>query len=180
MVSGNVRVAAIVSIGDAFPRVGRSRRMALSYGLQPLRERPVKILERHDVFAVFEARPTDSHSGFLFTSAAAAHGFGSCSFFERVKFVHTCSLVSDNSAGASSLGGPPVGMRFISMCCALRRAALGAILSLILCELTARAVRVFEYPAIVATARRREQRLSKSERKMRRVVCFETRSVGRL
>ena len=82
---------------------------------------------------------------------------------------------------ASSLGGPPVGTRFISMCCALRRAGLGAILSLILFELTARAVRVFEYPAICATsARRREQRLSKSERKMRRVVCFETRSTGRL
>jgi hypothetical protein len=90
------------------------------------------------------------------------------------------SFIPDNSTGASSFGGPPVGMRFISMCCALRRAALGAILSLILCELTARAVRVFEYPAIVATARRREQRLSKSERKMRRVVCFETRRAGRL
>ena len=43
------------------------------------------------------------------------------------------SFIPDNSTGASSFGGPPVGMRFISMCCALRRAALGAILSLILC-----------------------------------------------
>ena len=126
------RVVAIVSIGDAVLRVGRSRRMAWSYGLQPLRERSVKIFERHDVFAVFEARPTHNQSGFFFAVAAAAHGFGSCSFFKLVKFVHTCSFISDNSTGASSLGGPPVGMRFISMCCALRRAALGAILSLLL------------------------------------------------
>ena len=180
MASGTVRVVAIVSIGDAFLRVGRSRRLAWSYGLQPLRERPVKIFERHDILAVFEARPTHNQSGVLFAVAAAAHGFGSCSLFKLVKFVHTFSFITDNSTGASSFGGPPVGMRFISLCCTLRRAALGAILSLILCELTARAVRVFEYPAIVATARRREQRLSKSERKMRRVVCFETRSAGRL
>ena len=60
--SGSVRVpvVAIVSIGDAVLRVGRSRRMAWSYGLQPLRERPVKIFERHGVFAVFEAQPTDN------------------------------------------------------------------------------------------------------------------------
>ena len=124
----------------------------------PLRERSVKIFERHDVIAVFEARPTHSQSGAFLPSAAAAHGFGSRSFFELVKFVHTCSFVSDNPTGASSLGGSPVGMRFISMCCALPRAALGAILSLILCELTARAVRVFVYPAFTRlTARRREQ-----------------------
>jgi hypothetical protein len=105
--------------------------MALSWGQQPLGERSVKIFERHDVFAVFEAQPTDRQSSFLFSSAAAAYGFGSCSFFELVKFVHKGSLVSDNSTGASSLGGSPVGMRF-SLCCALRRAALGAILSLLL------------------------------------------------
>ena len=105
--------------------------MAWSYGLQPLRERSVKIFERHDVFAVFEARPTDSHSGFLFTSAAAAYGFGSCSFFELVKFVHTGSLVSDNSTGASFPRRSTCRYEIFSMCCALRRAALGAILSLI-------------------------------------------------
>ena len=61
-----VPVVAIVSIGDAFLRVGRSRRMAWSYGLQPLRERSVKIFERHDVFAVFEARANTQSVRFLF------------------------------------------------------------------------------------------------------------------
>jgi hypothetical protein len=42
------------------------------------------------------------------------------------------SFIPDNSTGASFLGSLPVGMKSISMCCALRRAALGAILSLIL------------------------------------------------
>jgi hypothetical protein len=127
-----VPVVAIGSIRGAVLRVRRSRRMAWSYGLQPLRECSVKIFERHDVFAVFEARPADNQSGFFFISAAAAYGFGSCSFFELVKFAHTCSLFSDNPTGVSFPGGPPVSMRFISMCCALRRAALGAILSLLL------------------------------------------------
>ena len=132
MESGNAPVVEIVSIGDAFLRVGRSRRLAWSYGLQPLRERSVKIFERHDVFAVFEAWPTHNQSGVFVAVAAAAHGFGSCSFFELVKLLHTFSFVSDNSTGASFLGSPPVGMKFGSLCCALHRAALGAILSLIL------------------------------------------------
>ena len=101
MATGSVRAAAIVSIGDAFLRVGRSRRLAWSYALN--------------------------------------------SFFPIIR------------QGPYS-GGPPAGMNSISMCCALRRAALGAIVSLILCELTARAVRVFVYPAFTRlTARRREQ-----------------------
>jgi hypothetical protein len=65
---------------------------ACSYALQPLRERSVEIFERHDVVAVCEARPTHNQSGFFFTSAAAADGFGACSFFKRVKLLHTFSI----------------------------------------------------------------------------------------
>ena len=57
--------------------------------LQPLRERPVEILERHDIVAVLEARPAHDKSGLLFVSATAANGFGSRLLFELVGFVHT-------------------------------------------------------------------------------------------
>ena len=63
--------------------------MAWSYALQPLRERPVKIFEWDDVFAVCEARPTHNQSGVFFPIAAAAYGFGSCYFFVLVTVVHT-------------------------------------------------------------------------------------------
>ena len=94
MASGSVRVpvVAIASIGGAVLHGDRSRRMAWSYGLQPFRERPVKIFERHDVFAVFETRPTHNQSGFFWFVAAAAHGFGSCYCF---KFIHRVR-VNDN------------------------------------------------------------------------------------
>ena len=62
--------------------------MAWSYALQPFLERPVKIFERNDILAVLEAHPTDNESGSFLAVAAATHGFGSCSLFELVKFVH--------------------------------------------------------------------------------------------
>jgi hypothetical protein len=61
--------------------------MEWSYRLQPLREPAAKILEWDDVFAHAPTIPTDNEPGVFFAVAAAAHGFGSCSFFELVDFV---------------------------------------------------------------------------------------------
>ena len=122
----------------------------------PLRDVPSKYLNgtmssrclkhgQHTVIPVPFCPPQPRHT-------VSVRALSSSSSSSSIRFVF-----SDNPTGAI-LGGPPAGMN-LSLCVALSaRAALGAIVSLILCELTARAVRVFVYPAFTRlTARRREQ-----------------------
>jgi len=104
-----VPVVAIVSIGDAFLRVGRSRRMAWSYRLQPLREPAAKILDRDDVLSPVSFSPLQPRH----TVSVRALSSSSSSSSIRVSFI------PDNSTGASFLGGLPVGMKLGSLCVAL-------------------------------------------------------------
>lgn len=69
------------------------------YPLQPLRKRPVEILERHDILAVFEARPADDQFQLFLAAAPAADGLGPRLFF---KFVITHMLGSLECADVSA------------------------------------------------------------------------------
>jgi hypothetical protein len=73
------------------------------YPLQPLCERPVEILERHDVVAVLEARPADDQFQLFLAAAPAADGLGSRLFFKFVIAHMLGSLeCADGSASAHS------------------------------------------------------------------------------